>query len=168
MTNLAYSAIYLLSCLMLGVIASYGIFASWRCWLFRQDLFDIRDAMWREMQKAGQLDNQFHREARNQINALIKWAPYWSIWSVIRMSLGDVPSGNRVDFTDAPEPVKASMKNAIDRCVAYIVKESAACVIIFLVGVAIMAVAQVKQKVADKVADYAMMDTIQRGQSALT
>lgn len=46
---------------------------------FRQDLFAIRNRLWSEMRAAGRLDDPDHREARDRINTMIRFAPGFNI-----------------------------------------------------------------------------------------
>ena len=62
----------------LGLVISYCLWCNHRTWLFRQDLFVIRNNLWDDMVAAGTVECEDHRKARNAINAMIRTASVMS------------------------------------------------------------------------------------------
>lgn len=80
---------FFLTCLALSLVLTYALWVRYRVWVFRQDLFKIRDELWDEMLKLGNLDLTEHREFRDGINSLIRIAPLLSIFTMVRL-LGEL------------------------------------------------------------------------------
>jgi hypothetical protein len=59
----------------LVVLVCYAWWSRFRVWVLRQDLFAIRDEAWDAMRAKGMLDDPAHREFREHVNAMIRFAP---------------------------------------------------------------------------------------------
>lgn len=77
---------FILACTGISLVITYAWWTHWRVWIFRQDLFDIRDRVWDLMLEKGLLDHSDHREFRAMVNTLIGAAPMLS-WVTIIVAL---------------------------------------------------------------------------------
>lgn len=75
----------LLACAGLSLSISYLWWVWWRVWVFRQDLFQIRDQLWDGMRAQGALDDPAYRECRRDINAMIRLAPVLSLFTFLKL-----------------------------------------------------------------------------------
>jgi hypothetical protein len=101
--------------LLLGAISTYCWWIYFRVWVFRQDIFEIRDRLWDLANSRGILDDPRHREARETLNAIIRFAPRFSLatW----LALDRLPHRERrkiVTHPSIPEINKA-LNDAMNR-----------------------------------------------------
>ena len=75
----------ILACVGLSLSISYLWWVWWRVWIFRQDLFVIRDRLWDAVRAGGLLDDPAHRECRQDINAMIRLAPVLSLFTFLEL-----------------------------------------------------------------------------------
>lgn len=66
---------FVLSCLSLSLVVGYGTWVSVRVWIFRQQLFQLRDRLWERMFDMGELGDSGYQSLRKSINGLIELAP---------------------------------------------------------------------------------------------
>src|SRR4051794_29632881 len=83
-------------CTALALLVCYAWWSRFRVWLLRQDLFAIRDEVWDRMRAAGALDHPSHRQFRDGINSMIRFAPDLSLFTVWRMLLTNVAPASEV------------------------------------------------------------------------
>lgn len=63
------------ACLVCSALISYLWWLKFRVWIFRQDLFEIRDLMWDRAKAEGLLEHPDYQSVRDKINVVIRVAP---------------------------------------------------------------------------------------------
>jgi hypothetical protein len=103
--------------LSLGI--AYAWWVRFRVWILREDLFSIRDKLWDRMRDEGALDDPDHRRVRDEINALIRIAPLFSLLTVFRFILErEKPVID--DMRNAREPIRAARDEVVNRLACYL------------------------------------------------
>src|SRR6266446_6459148 len=77
-------------CSALALLVCYAWWSRFRVWVLRQDLFAIRDVVWDAMRAQGMLEDPAHREFREGINAMIRFAPdltFFTVWRILVTNL---------------------------------------------------------------------------------
>jgi hypothetical protein len=106
----------------LSSVISYGWWTILRVRLFRQDLFNIRDRMLFNAEKAPALSAAVYKETREKINAMIRIAPWLSIGLLVHAVLSDrIATIHRADY---PEFIWKARLEVNERMVKYIFSES--------------------------------------------
>ncbi len=111
-----------------GIIFASGLSYAWwvwfRVWMLRQDLFAIRDELWRSMKDLNELDDPAHRELREGINAFIRIAPWLSIFTILRI----LAEGAHSQFFGIgeviPKEVELAKKKVVLRVARYLFLET--------------------------------------------
>lgn len=78
---------FVLACSGISLVVTYFWWVKVRVWMFRQDLFRIRDELWDSMVSEGMADDPDYRSFREAINAVIRLAPVLSIVTVLGVVL---------------------------------------------------------------------------------
>ncbi len=116
---------FLLACLGMGLIATYAGWLRLRVWMFRQDLFQVRDHLWDSMLAEGTLDDPAHREFRDEINAIIRIAPMLSFFLVIRIMMDHEVTGSTPPRqADGNPTIELARRKAFYRIAHYLVGET--------------------------------------------
>lgn len=107
---------------------SYTITYAWWCrfriWVLRQDLFEIRDRLWDDARKGGFLGHPAHREARDAINAMIRFCPRLSL--PVWRELNVISKGRkRVARSGLVPAVDQAMMRVAHRITRFVFLESA-------------------------------------------
>jgi hypothetical protein len=102
---------------LLSLAIAYAWWVKFRVWMLREDLFAIRDRLWDKMSEDGQLDDPGHRHVRNEINALIRIAPLFSVLTVFSIVL----EGAQFDLIQQG-PFSGSVQKARDEVVQRITR----------------------------------------------
>jgi len=87
---------------LLSLAIAYAWWVRFRVWMLREDLFSIRDQLWDTMLEEGTLDDPEHRRVRDEINALIRIAPLFSVWTVIGIIISTLLEGGNFNFVTEP------------------------------------------------------------------
>ncbi len=116
--------------LIIGVfsLSSFLAYAWWtkvRVWMLRQDLFEIRDRLWDRMRAEGLLDHPAHRWYRNNLNALIRFAPALSWLLILTVLSHDTDltptlTGLKVEHDELPKPVSEASEEVVNCIVRYL------------------------------------------------
>ena len=117
---------------LLSVVLTYCWWVRFRVWIFRQDLFAVRDDLWDEMRVGGHLDDPDYRDFRRSVNSLIRFAPMLSIptfmWTLFNYEKSRATSLNSRHL----EVVTRARTLVFNRVIQYLLLESAT-------GIAILA-----------------------------
>jgi hypothetical protein len=112
-----------------SLLFSFGVvYACWvqfRVWRLRQDIFMIRNQLWREMWRTGSVDDLEHRELREILNAVIRLAPWFSLWTIIRMVVEEERESVPAHSPYVHPIVRAASEKFVIRLTKYIVRETA-------------------------------------------
>lgn len=95
----------------LGLVISYAWWTRLRVMYFRQDLFEIRDALWMEAKKAGSLNDPTYRQIREVLNAMISSAAYLSLPAILFSLQRAGSKKTRVEST-APSAIQKPLAEA--------------------------------------------------------
>ncbi|MGO9468808.1 MAG: hypothetical protein ACLQIB_16875 [Isosphaeraceae bacterium] len=98
--------------MLLSLTLSYAWWIKFRVWMLRQDLFLIRDRLWDTMRSLGELDDPGHRQVRDHINAAIRLAPLFTVWTVIRIAI-EGPQSRPL----SEKPIRNEAQEALDKAV---------------------------------------------------
>ena len=98
---------------LLSTVISYAWWIHLRVWLLRQDLFNIRDRLWEEVESRGMLQDPSYRETRDGINAMIRIAPLLSF-----QFLAGILFGGTTQVPKEAEPIPEVTKARIDAFMA--------------------------------------------------
>lgn len=71
---------------VISSVISYLWWVKFRTWIFRQELFAIRDEIWLKACDGGWLDDPEHRRFRRELNSLIRLAPGFNILTLFRFT----------------------------------------------------------------------------------
>jgi len=119
-----YEAFFWLA--LLSCTTSYVAWTAMRVWLFRMDLFNIRDRLWLEMYRAGDLANPAHREAASTINGIIQLAPMMSFATLIQIDQEERSERSSqvrlATLPDAPKPVRKAVHDSVVTLATYLVR----------------------------------------------
>ena len=66
----------------LAALVCYARWSRFRVWVLRQDLFALRDEAWDVMRAGGARNHPAHREFREGVNAMIRFAPDLTLFTV--------------------------------------------------------------------------------------
>jgi hypothetical protein len=124
----------------LSLAIAYAWWVKFRVWILREDLFAIRDRLWGTMQELGQLDDPEHRRVRDEINALIRVAPLFSVWTVISIKL----EGVKLDFSErdsASCPIQKAREQVVRRLARYLLFQTLSGLLFLVLVSAIIIVA---------------------------
>jgi Fe2+ transport system protein B len=119
----------LFSAILSSAIA-YAWWVKFRVWMFREDLFAIRDRVWDTMQELGQLDDQEHRRLRAQINSLIRIAPLFSVWTVFSIMLEGVKF-DLIEKRCAPDCVQKAQTEVVQKVTRYLLLNTLSGLLVF-------------------------------------
>ena len=122
-------------CSALALLVCYAWWSRFRVWVLRQDLFAIRDVVWDAMRAQGMLEDPAHREFREGINAMIRFAPdltFFTVWRILVTNL--TPSST--EETTATAEILWGRRMTFVRLVRYLLFES-------IVGLIVVALALV-------------------------
>lgn len=117
---------------LLSLIITYWWWTKFRVWMFRQDLFEIRDGLWLQMHRLGRLDDPAYQETRDALNSIIRIAPSVSFLVIICVLFSGAEKSHG-DFPQILEPVEDARNKLIDRAMRFAFKET-------LLGLAILGV----------------------------
>jgi hypothetical protein len=106
----------------ISLILTYAWWVHFRVWILRQDLFAIRDRLWDTMRAKGQLESVAHRETRNGINAMIRFAPYLSLVTVAIILTSGVES--KCENVELPAEIVDFRKAVFLRVLRFLVCET--------------------------------------------
>jgi hypothetical protein len=115
---------FLIGCFGISVVFTYAWWTRVRIWVFRQDLFAIRDELWDQMEKKGKLDDLAYRDLRDAINSLIRLAPFLSLLTLIRLLLFHQGLKKLLRTDDSVPELRAARSKAVIRAARYILFES--------------------------------------------
>lgn len=103
----------------LSFVITYAWWCRFRVWVLRQDLFEIRDRLWDEAMRCGFIDDPAHRDARDAINAMIRFCPRLSVpvWNELKHIARGKKEGPRISKIAAVEKAWADMALCITRYV---------------------------------------------------
>lgn len=102
-------------------LITYCWWVHFRVWLLRQDLFRIRDALWDEMRRSGQLEHPSHTNLRDGINAVIRLAPYLSMRTIAKFLVTGVEPSRHITQLKL---VKEANDEALMRILRYLFLET--------------------------------------------
>jgi len=155
---------------LLSVIATYAWWVHFRVWIFRQDLFLIRDRLWDQALLAGELDNPHHRAARDALNGFIRLAPYLSVSSLAMFLLSEEKGAGSAGVASAgaaPKAVEDARLALIRRIRRFLLAETitgiCGCVILGLMVSPKMAMKQVNKWVSQIVDSKEVWESDIRG-----
>lgn len=117
---------WLLGCLGLSFVVSYVVWMNVRVWLFRQDLFRIRNQVWDALLEKRLLKHRAHRDFRDGVNSLIRLAPMLNIFTFMRL-LFDMESNDPIwkeNDQDSIVEIIEARRILIDRLVRYLLFET--------------------------------------------
>lgn len=109
----------------LTTLACYAWWSRFRVWTLRQDLFAIRDEAWDAMRARGMLDDPSHRELRESVNAMIRFAPDLTLFTVWRILVTNLTPA-KPPLTAVPSEICAFHDRVCVRLVRYLLFESLA------------------------------------------
>ena len=105
--------IYLISGMIgLSLLTSYVLWTWAGVWITRQELFAVRDALWDEMRRSGELDDQSHRDCRDRINVMIRIVPMLSVAFVAHVLFRNMGSADVAQNMPA-SVIKAKRRMAV-------------------------------------------------------
>ncbi len=125
---------FILACIGLSLTLTYIWWMRLRVWMFREELFAIRNELWDAMLAKNDLENPAHREFRAGANALIRLAPMLSIFTVLRLVLNEDDTRNLLPRQQAVviEEIEKSRHKLVLRVVRFILFESLSGLLIVL------------------------------------
>lgn len=117
---------WIFGCVGLSFVVSYVVWMNVRVWLFRQDLFRIRNEVWDALLDKRMLQNSAHRDFRDVVNSLIRLAPILNIFTFMRL-LFDMETADRIwkeKEDDSIDEILEARSRLIDRLVRYLLLET--------------------------------------------
>ena len=109
----------------LSLCLSYLWWVRWRVWIFRQDLFRIRDRLWDTARAEGLFSDSSYRECRRDVNAMIRLAPVLSLFTFLKLfAIVDADPADQKPI--APKAVREARQAVFMRVFQFIFLESLA------------------------------------------
>jgi hypothetical protein len=151
---------------LLGLTTSYVAWTLLRGWLLRMDLFNVRDRLWLEMYRSGDLFHPAHRDAARTINGIIQFVPSMSFATLIQVDDEErrakshrLPEATR---HDAPKPVKQAVVRTVRLLNSHILLGGLLGWSVCIVFVMIHSAAWLDRRVSDFCGRFILSERVQR------